>query len=239
MIRFRPLLVMTILSVAALAILISLGRWQWQRYEEKSALADEPVAEMTIAAYQPIPGAIQFVHGVRSDTNEQGWRVFAPVQYGDTIIFVDADFIPCCSGSPSTSGADAPNPEEVRVPASLRLGAPITGASIRPDDPAPFTAAPLPMRRLWFAVDLPAMGRNAGLEEVADFYIASAYIGADGRAVANPFALAPGADALPPARHLGYAITWYGLAVVLMVIYFAYHASVGRLSFTPPRPRAD
>ena len=33
MIRFRPLLVMTILSFAAFAVLISLGRWQWQRYE--------------------------------------------------------------------------------------------------------------------------------------------------------------------------------------------------------------
>ena len=51
-----------------------------------------------------------------------------------------------------------------------------------------------------------------------------------------PFALAPGADVLPPARHLGYAITWYGLALVLIVIYFAYHVSVGRLSFRPPAP---
>ena len=85
MIRFRPLLVMTVLSLAAFAILISLGRWQWQRYDEKRALAEEPVAEMTIAAYQPIPNGIQFVYGLRTDTREQGWRVFAPVQEGDTV----------------------------------------------------------------------------------------------------------------------------------------------------------
>ena len=48
-----------------------------------------------------------------------------------------------------------------------------------------------------------------------------------------------GADALPPARHLGYALTWYGLAVVLVVIYFAYHANAGRLSLRPPRPPQD
>lgn len=230
MIRFRPLLVMTVLSLAAFAILISLGRWQWQRYDEKRALAEEPVAEMTIAAYQPIPTGIQFVYGLRTDTREQGWRVFAPVQEGDTVVFVDADFIP---------GNEAPNPDEVRFPASLRLGAPITGASIRPEPPAPLTAAPIPMRRLWFAVDLQAMARNAGLENVAEYYIASTYMGADGRAMANPFALAPGADALPPARHLGYAITWYGLGIVLLIIYFAYHVSVGRLSFAPPRPPED
>jgi surfeit locus 1 family protein len=92
---------------------------------------------------------------------------------------------------------------------------------------------------LWFAVDLAAMGRNAGLEDVADYYVAAAYVGADGRAVANPFALAPGADALPPARHLGYSLTWYGLALVLLVIYFAYHVSVGRLALQRPRPRED
>lgn len=229
MIRFRPLPVMTIVAVLAFALLMLLGRWQWERFEVKKALSEEPVPEMTIASYQPITNAIQFVYGVRSDTHEQGWRIFAPVQYGDTIVFVDADFV---------AGARPPNADEVRVPASLRLGAPISGASIRPEPPGPLTAAPRPLQRLWFAVDLPAMGRNAGLADVADFYIASTYVGADGRATANPFALAPGADTLPPERHMGYSITWYGFALVLIVIYFAYHVSVGRLSFAPPR-RAD
>lgn len=227
MIRFRPLIVMTIFSVVALAVLISFGRWQWEKYEEKTAAADEPVAEMTIEQYQPIHDAVQFVHGVRPDTREQGWRVFVPVVFGDSIVFVDSDFIPEIT---------PPNPDEVRVPPLLRGGAPIRGASIRPEPPAPLTLAPRPLQRLWFAVDLGAMGRNGGLENVADYYIASSYVGADGRAVSNPFALAPGADVLPPARHLGYAITWYGLALVLIVIYFAYHVSVGRLSFRPPAP---
>lgn len=227
MIRFQPLPVMSLLTLIALAVLVFLGRWQWERYDEKTALADEPVAEMTIASYQPIEGAIQFVHGFRPDTREQGWRVFAPVQYGETIVFVDADFI---------AQVTPPNPREVRVPALLRLGAPITGASIRPEPPAPLTLSPRPLQRLWFAIDLPAMGRNGGLENVADYYVAGAYMGADGRASANPFARAPGADALPPARHLGYALTWYGLAAVLLVIYFAYHVSAGRLGLRPSRP---
>jgi surfeit locus 1 family protein len=216
MIRFRPLPLMSLLSIIALAVLISLGRWQWERYEQKVAAAEEPVAEMTIASYQPVDGAVQFVHGVRPDTHEQGWRVFAPVQEGETIIFVDSDFIPTI---------EPPDPDEVRFP------------SITPEPPAPLTLPPRPLQRLWFAVDLPAMGRNAGLENVAEYYIAGAYIGADGRAIANPFALAPGADALPPARHMGYALTWYGLALVLLALYFAYHVSVGRLALQRPRPR--
>ena len=230
MIRFRPLPLMTVLMVISLAILIALGRWQWDRYQTKLAAAAEPVAEMTIAQYAPIPEGIQFVYGVRPDTHEQGWRVFAPVQYGDTTVFVDSDWI---------SGTEVPNPQEVRFPAALRLGSPIDGASIRPEPPAPLTMAPRPLQRLWFAIDLAAMGRNAGLENVADYYIAGAYVGDDGRATRNPFALAPGADALPLARHLGYALTWYGLALVLLGIYFAYHISVGRLGFRPPRPPED
>lgn len=230
MIRFRPLPLMSLMAIIAFAVLIMLGRWQWERYQQKHAAAEEPVAEMTIASYEPLPEGIQFVYGVRMDTREQGWRVFAPVQFGEGVVFVDADFI---------AGPRPPDPREVRFPAALRLGAPITGASIRPEAPGPLTAPPRPLQRAWFAIDLPAMGRNAGFETVADFYIASAYVGADGRARANPFALAPGADRLPPERHLGYAVTWFGLAAVLLAVYFAFHISAGRLRFSLPLPRGD
>ncbi|MGE0596489.1 MAG: SURF1 family cytochrome oxidase biogenesis protein [Hyphomonadaceae bacterium] len=228
MISFRPFLVMTVFTVLALALLVALGRWQWEKYDAKVAAAEEPVPEMTLQNYTPIESGIQFVHGVRPDTHEQGWRVFAPVQYGDNTVFIDADFIPEIT---------PPNPDEVRFPAALRLGAPISGASIRPEELSPLASAlspPRPLQRLWFAIDLAAMGRNAGIENVADYYVTANYVGADGRAAANPFALAPGVDPLPPARHLGYAITWYGLAVVLLGVYFAFHVSAGRLKFARP-----
>ena len=31
--------------------------------------------------------------------------------------------------------------------------------------------------------------------------------------------------------HLNYALTWLGLALVLVVIYFAYHKAQGRIGF--------
>lgn len=64
----------------AFAVLIAFGRWQWEKYEIKSAAAEEPVAEMTIASYQPVEAGIQFVFAVRPDTHEQGWRVFTPAR---------------------------------------------------------------------------------------------------------------------------------------------------------------
>lgn len=230
MIQFRPFLWLTVFTILALALLVALGRWQWEKYDSKVAAAEAPVPEMTIANYTPIEDGVQFVHGVRPDTHEQGWRVFAPVQYGDNIVFIDADFI---------ADVTPPEPDEVRFPAVLRIGAPISGASIRPEEASPLAAAlspPRPLQRLWFVIDLAAMGRNAGLENVADYYLTANYVGADGRAAANPFALAPGVDPLPPARHLGYAITWYGLALVLIGVYIAFHVSAGRLKLAPPRP---
>lgn len=226
MIRFRPLPLMSALTIVALGVLVALGRWQLERFELKRAAGETPVLETTIANYQPIPEGLQFVHAMRLDTREQGWRVFAPVRYGDQIVFVDADFIAEVVG---------PDWREVHFPAALGFGAPIRGASISPEPPAALTLAPRLARRLWYAVDLEAMGRNSGLGDVADYYLATAYVGADGRAAPNPFAYAQGAGPMPPARHLGYALTWYGLALVLAVIYFAYHVSVGRLTRAPPR----
>ncbi|HVY87122.1 MAG TPA: SURF1 family protein [Caulobacterales bacterium] len=224
MIRFRPLPLMTLFAVLSLALLLMLGRWQWDRYVLKTHLAHQAVPEMTIENYQPIAEGMQFVYGIRD--GEPGWRVFTPMQTGDAVIYVDADFI---------AGVAAPKLNEVRPPAALRYGAPVRGASMRGEPPGAFTPPPRPLERVWYNVDLAAMGRAAGLENVADYYIAAPYVRADGRAVPNPFAHAPGADPLPPERHLGYALTWWGLAVVLVGVYFAYHVSAGRLGLAPSR----
>ncbi|MES1197449.1 MAG: SURF1 family protein [Pseudomonadota bacterium] len=220
MLRFRPLPVMTVIAVLAFAGLLLLGRWQWDRYQLKTRLAHQPVPEMTIEGYQPIPEGIQFVSAPRD--GEWGWRVFTPVRSGDTVIYVDADYV---------AGEKPPRPNEVRPSPTLRLGAPVKGASMRSEPAGAFTPPPRPLDRVWYNVDLAAMGRAAGLENVADYYLAAPYVRADGRAVPNPFAHAPGTDPLPPERHLGYAFTWWGLAIVLIGVYFAYHVSVGRLGF--------
>lgn len=222
MIRFRPLPVMTLLAIVALAVLVVLGRWQFERYQEKRALAAAPVAEMTIESYRPIEEGIQLVYGVLN--GEPGWRVFAPVRYGETNLYVDTAFV---------AGPTPPDWSTLRFPASLANMTPLTGASIRPTPPPPFTPPASPMDRIWYAVDLPGMARAAGMTSVEDFYLATDYTGDDGRPIANPFARLADSDPLPPERHLGYAMTWWGLGIVLIGIYFAYHLSVGRLRIGP------
>jgi surfeit locus 1 family protein len=214
---------LTAVALVALAVLIILGRWQWQRYEAKQAEAATPAVEMTIASYRPIEEGIQFVYGVRD--GEPGWRVFAPVLYGEENLYVDAAFVP---------GTRPPDWRTLRFPASLTIDAPVSGAAIRPGPPPPLTPAPILADRVWFAVDLQGMARAAGLRSAADFYLAMNYVGEDGRPIPNPFARASDGDPLPPQRHLGYAATWWGLAIVLAGVYFAYHISVGRLSIGGP-----
>lgn len=226
MIRFRPLPYMTVFAIVALALLFALGRWQYEKYVNAKDLAEQPVAESTLASYEPIQDGVQLVYGLRE--GQPGWRVFAPVRDGDNYVFVDSDFI---------EGVETPDWREIRFPAALRFGAPITGASLRPGDAPAFVTPPRPLQRLWFYIDLDAMGRAAGLDRVADYYLAIPYTAVDGRAEPNPFAVPAGLDPLPPARHMGYAITWWGIGAVLIAVYFAYHISVGRLSFAPrPAP---
>ncbi len=222
MLTFKPLPIMTILALAALAVLLSLGRWQYERYHLKLAAAATPPAEMTLSAYEPIPDGLQLVYGVRE--GEPGWRVFAPVRDGDSVVFVDSDFVP---------GPALPDWRDIRYPRALSFDTPIRGASVRPEQPGPFTPPPRPLERIWYDVDLNAMARTAGLGQVADYYIAAPYVAPDGRAAENPFARTANLDPLPPERHLGYAITWWGLALMLMGVYFAYHISVGRLRLKP------
>jgi surfeit locus 1 family protein len=44
--------------------------------------------------------------------------------------------------------------------------------------------------------------------------------------------LPPGLAAMPPSRHVGYALTWFGLALTLIAVYLAFHHRAGRLMST-------
>jgi surfeit locus 1 family protein len=221
MLRFRPLPMLTLMTLAALVVLIMFGRWQWDKYQAETHAEQDPPLEVTLSDYQPIAEGIQLVYGAMDGV--PGWRVLTPVQSGGRIIFVDAAHV---------TGVDAPDWRTQRVPGSLSHGVAVTGIAVSPAAAGAFANAPEPALRVWYAIDLTAMAQAAGLsgEVAVDEYIALPYVGEDGRPRPNPFVLGR-MDSTPPAQHLGYAITWWGLALVLMGVYFAYHASAGRLRF--------
>ena len=65
----------------------------------------------------------------------------------------------------------------------------------------------------------------------SNFVIKDYYI--DALRLEEKITLPIGVDGKPNLRnqHLSYAITWYGLALSLLFVYFSYHASSGRLIF--------
>jgi surfeit locus 1 family protein len=221
MVRFRPLPMLSAMALAALVVLIMFGRWQWDKYAAEAGAQEEPPLQVALSDYEPLPEGIQLLYGAF----ERGpvWRVLTPVRVSGRIIFVDGGFV---------DGPDAPDWRTVRVPGSLSHGVAVTGVSTAPGGGGAFTPAPEPALRIWYAMDLAAMAAAAGLtgDVATDAYVALNYVGDDGRPFANPFVVG-GQDSTPPAQHLGYALTWWGLALVLIGVYLAYHVSAGRLRF--------
>jgi len=223
--RFRPLPVLSGLALLALLVLLMFGRWQWDKYVHESAAAEAPVLEVALRDYTLVQDGVQLLYGVAE--GGPGWRVLAPVKLGELITFVDAAYI---------AGPQPPDWQGVEYPGALRFGAQLSGVAKPVKPVGPLAPANDPTARVWFSVDPAAMAAAAGLDGPVDTsrIIAIAYVGEDGRASPNPFAQAR-VDSTPPAQHLGYAITWWGLALVLVGVYFAYHASSGRLRFGGPR----
>ncbi len=92
----------------------------------------------------------------------------------------------------------------------------------------------------WYSTDLAAMRDALGLSQAGTPLLLEpetiAFIDTaePGRAPVmrpNPFADPAAAGDLPPARHMGYALTWWGLGLGLIAIYLAFHVSRGRLTF--------
>jgi surfeit locus 1 family protein len=86
---------------------------------------------------------------------------------------------------------------------------------VRPSDtPGLFSASDNPATRQFYTLDAPAIGAALGLRHVAPFILV--VMGpAPPERYPDPARHLP----RPPNNHLSYAITWYGLAIALVVIF--------------------
>jgi len=223
----RGLVVPSIAAACAFAVLVGLGTWQVERKAWKDALI-AAVSERFAASPAALPPpadwarldpardefrrvrftadllndkeALVFTTGssLRGDA-APGYWVFTPARVLDRTVMVNRGFVPEDRKDPAT------RPQS-------RIAGPteIVGVMRWPEPPGLFTPAADPAKNLWFARDAAAIAQAKGLGSVAPFY------------VEQESPLAPGgwprAGALQPSfpnNHLGYAITWYGLALVL------------------------
>jgi surfeit locus 1 family protein len=236
----RGLVVPSIVAACAFAVLIALGTWQVQRKAWKEALiatvserfAASPAALPAPAEWARLDPATDEFRRVRVTAellNDKealvfttgsslhggdagpGYWVFTPARVLDRIVMVNRGFVPESRKDPAT-----------RPQGQIAGPVEIIGVMRWPEQPGLFTPAGDPARNLWFARDSTAIAQAKGLGPVAPFYVEQESPPAPGGL--------PRAGALQPSfpnNHLGYAITWYGLALVLAASFSVWF--VGRL----------
>lgn len=222
-VRPRFPIVLTILAVALLGVLLALGVWQVQRMQWKEGLMDGAEAA---AGLPPLPlaealkvdipefrrviltcrglGAAPYVELQSIENSDAGVRLVSacrPEGMEETLL-VDRGFVPADISARPTENADDTMPVV------------ITGVLRRA--PAPSALTPPPAQGRFYGRDAEAMARALKVEgPISPFTVFAT-------TSTNPdwAALKPSA---PPAaftnNHLGYALTWFGLAAALIAFY--------------------
>lgn len=191
------------------AILLSLGLWQVQRLAWKEGIlaeidariADAPVAlpgQSDLALDQYLAVQTSGVIGpnmVRVLVSQKGvgagYRIVSPLDVGGRIILLDRGIMPVDRAVP-----DAPMGTVA-----------VTGNLLWPDEIDGFTPDPDLGANIWFARDLAALAAHLGTEPLLIVLRESAFDDA-------PIRPAPVGATGIPNDHLGYAITWFSLALV-------------------------
>jgi surfeit locus 1 family protein len=211
-------------------MLIGLGVWQLQRmnwkrdeiarWEAVSARDARPLEDVIcgdgLGAYgepvlptETLRGQVVRYYGARGD-GAPGWRLLRLTP------------LPACGGG------EAPEPRYVFLQTGFEtLRGEVTGLAARyavapPPEANIFTPANTAGENAFYRFDAAAMAAVAGVDPAA--VAADAWLAPAG-------GLPPGLADMPPARHLGYALTWFGLALTLVGVYVAYHLTPRR---TPP-----
>lgn len=221
---FRPGWWLTILVLASLVVLLTLGTWQMQRLAWKTdliarvaaGLEAEPVplpaGEAAISAldHRPVTASgilrldLAFARGSQQRGGIPGARLMAPLERQDGVpILVDMGWIP----EPVGDFFDAaPTPTAPGFSGTLYLDQ----LSVKPL----FRPANDPDSRRWFWLDSAALRQWTGMPELAAATLVRRPSGVERTPpIADRPALTLRND------HLGYALTWYGLALGLFVIY--------------------
>jgi surfeit locus 1 family protein len=229
----RSLLLPGVVAAAAFAILIALGVWQIERKAWKENLI-ATVAERMSAPPAPLPPRGQWNSldqtreefrrvtarsefapgrearvysgsvGLREDVKSPGYFAFSPARLPDgSVVVINRGYV------------DNPNPDAGLKPIALPAATvDIIGALRWPEQPGWFVTPFSERQDLWFARGHRAMAARYGWGEVAPFYIEmESPIPPGGVPRPGPLTVKLRND------HLGYAMTWFGLAAVLLGVF--------------------
>ena len=144
----------------------------------------------------------------RSLNGNVGYHVVTPFLGDDgTTTLVDRGWIPLDRKDPATR-AQGEISGTVTIEGLIR--SPGRKSWVVPDNEAD--------KNFWFFVDIPAMAAHAGLSDLRDYFVEA---GPEKNPGGYPIGGQSHIDL--PNNHLSYAITWYSLALALVIIYLIYH----------------
>jgi surfeit locus 1 family protein len=227
---FAPSLFAALLTLAALAAFGALGLWQVGRAQEKRAMLESfergmqtdhalgtgrvdglPRFQHVSATGRYDPGRQVLLDNMPSSTGQPGYRVLTPfVRDGaDRLLLVDRGWVPL-------------GVSRERLP-PVDVGADVREAAGRLDD------LPVPGMRIGGAAAPGATGwprvlnfpRRADLELALGEPVESRIVLLDAQRPDGFERVWRPALGFPPERHLGYALQWFALAIVAIVLFVA------------------
>jgi surfeit locus 1 family protein len=234
--RFRPLWKFTALMLPLFLGCVALGVWQLERLQWKLAL----IAQVNRNFHAP-PVPVEQLLGVGVDAAAQYRRVRLSGHFEnakESYVFTTAGegipayhvLTPFALDRGQTLLVDrGVVPERLRDPKTRPTGQlngirHIVGVWRIPDSPGLFTPGPNLAKRIWYARDVRGISR-------ADHIRLAAPVVIEADVAPNPGGWPKGGQTVVIFRneHLQYAITWFGLAAVVLGGWLAFHISRGRI----------
>jgi len=236
-------------TLVAVAALVALGIWQLERKAWKEGLIAEleeklsaPPAALPARERWPQLSAEKdefrrvrfaaelldqeaFVYtsgsAIRPDVSGPGYWVLSPARLADGgVIIVNRGFVPEGRQDASTRRAGQPH-GTVEIAGAMRW----------PEPRGLFTPSDTPAKNLWFVRDPAAVAAAKRWGDVAPFYI-------DQEAPPAPGGFPKVGPLKPslPNNHLQYAVTWFGLALVVLISGIVFARTRRRENLPNPLP---
>ncbi|WP_420431301.1 SURF1 family cytochrome oxidase biogenesis protein [Hyphobacterium sp.] len=212
----------------ALALLLWLGAWQWGRMGDKAdavaawesretgaalplsgVLCDVRASYFGQEVELPDPANREFIRFQgRSLDGEPGWRHMYALPLPDCFEAGAGQSVLVQHGFEPLRGGDVVTTERLMI-----RPPPETGGFAAENDTA---------SRTFYRFEPESLAQSLDSARIyADFWI-----------VGYSDELPPELAAVPPVQHLGYALTWWGMALALIAVYLGLHVQRRRLCFT-------
>ena len=217
---------LAVVAFGAFCVLIVMGTWQLQRLTWKEGLIADRQAKLALTplqiskplsskpeAFRRVVARGRFLHdkeifvGPRSFRGSPGGHIITPLKYASgEIVLVDRGWVPEARRDP------AKRPE-----AQKQRAVSIVGTAGWPRKLNYFEHLNDPQKNQWFRVSPTEMAAKQKLQRVAAYWVV-----ADASPNPGGFPLGGGGIRMPTNNHLQYVLTWYGMALGLLVLSIIY-----------------